>query len=143
MPIVEHDVSVDYGAAQEMVRRSGQQGVPVITAGDEVIVGFDQRRLGQIAERYAKAGQANPATPKLGLSVRDAPGGGVEVGGTRPGSLAQRAGLQPGDFLESLAGQPVRSVADLEKLGARLRSGQRVPLGVRRAGQLLELDLTT
>jgi len=46
----------------EMIRRSGQQGVPVITADDEVIVGFDQVRLAKIAERHS-----GPKRPALGL----------------------------------------------------------------------------
>jgi len=32
-------------AAQYMVQRSGQQGVPVIQVGNEVVVGFDRARL--------------------------------------------------------------------------------------------------
>jgi len=44
---VEKDVSVDSRAAQEMVDRSGQMGVPVITVDGQVIVGFDARRLEQ------------------------------------------------------------------------------------------------
>lgn len=39
------DVGVDRKAAKEMVELSGQYGVPVITVGDEVIVGFDSNRL--------------------------------------------------------------------------------------------------
>jgi len=38
----EHvDVSQDKEKAQEMVEKSGQMGVPVITIDDQVIVGFD------------------------------------------------------------------------------------------------------
>ncbi len=39
------DVSQDHEAAQRMVERSGQTGVPVIEIGDEVIVGFDKARI--------------------------------------------------------------------------------------------------
>lgn len=41
----EHDVSADADKRQEMVQKSGQMGVPVITVGDEMIVGFDQGKL--------------------------------------------------------------------------------------------------
>ena len=37
----EIDVARDRGAAEEMVRRSGQMGVPVIEIGGRMIVGFD------------------------------------------------------------------------------------------------------
>ena len=53
VPYQEKDVTKDYNAAMEMIRRSGQQGVPVTMAGDEVIVGFDQTRLARLVEKYA------------------------------------------------------------------------------------------
>ncbi|MCS6993588.1 MAG: NrdH-redoxin [Anaerolineales bacterium] len=39
------DVSRDAAAARDMVRRSGQQGVPVIDIGGKIIVGFDRSRI--------------------------------------------------------------------------------------------------
>jgi len=36
------DVGRDHKAAQDMVKKSGQMGVPVIEIGKEIIVGFDQ-----------------------------------------------------------------------------------------------------
>jgi len=36
------DVSKDQAAAQEMMEKSGQQGVPVLDIDGKVIVGFDQ-----------------------------------------------------------------------------------------------------
>jgi glutaredoxin 3 len=41
----EHNVASDLQKRKEMVDKSGQLGVPVITVGDEVIVGFDKERL--------------------------------------------------------------------------------------------------
>jgi hypothetical protein len=34
--------------AMEMVAKSKQMGVPVITVDDQVVVGFDQRKLDQL-----------------------------------------------------------------------------------------------
>jgi len=138
VPYIERDVSVDRAAAFQMMRRSGQQGVPVIVAGDDVIVGFDRPRLERIAARYAPEASTGAAGIKLGLAVRNATGG-VEVGAVRPGSLGERAGVRPGDVLESLAGQLVRSVADLERLTRNVAAGQGVDLSVRRGGQPLRL----
>ncbi len=42
------DVSRDAAAARDMVRRSGQQGVPVIDIGGKVIVGFDRPKINQL-----------------------------------------------------------------------------------------------
>ncbi len=39
------DVSRDMAAARDMVRRSGQQGVPVIDIGGKIMVGFDRVRI--------------------------------------------------------------------------------------------------
>ena len=42
------DVSKDPAAARDMVRRSGQQGVPVIDIGGKIVVGFDRPRINQM-----------------------------------------------------------------------------------------------
>jgi len=39
------DVSRDPAAARDMVRRSGQMGVPVIDIGGKIIVGFDRPKI--------------------------------------------------------------------------------------------------
>ncbi len=45
VPFEDEDVSQNIIAAQYMVQRSGQQGVPVIQVGNEIVVGFDRARL--------------------------------------------------------------------------------------------------
>ena len=39
------DVSRDPIAARDMVRRSGQQGVPVIDIGGKIVIGFDRPKI--------------------------------------------------------------------------------------------------
>ena len=39
------DVSRDAAAARDMVRRSGQQGVPVLDIGGKIVVGFDRVKI--------------------------------------------------------------------------------------------------
>jgi len=41
----EIDVAADREKVAELMKVSGQRGVPVIVAGSEVVVGFDQARL--------------------------------------------------------------------------------------------------
>lgn len=41
----EVDVSENEDAAREIVRRTGQYGVPVIDVGGTLLIGFDRRRL--------------------------------------------------------------------------------------------------
>jgi glutaredoxin-like YruB-family protein len=42
------DVSRDPAAARDMVRRSGQQGVPVIDIGGRIVVGFDRPQIDRL-----------------------------------------------------------------------------------------------
>jgi len=41
-------VAADKDKAKEMIQKSGQMGVPVITIDDEVIVGFNQAALDKL-----------------------------------------------------------------------------------------------
>lgn len=41
----EVDVAADEKAAEEMIEKSGQMGVPVIDIGGEIIVGFDREAI--------------------------------------------------------------------------------------------------
>lgn len=41
----EVDVSRDPAAARDMVRRSGQMGVPVLDIGGKIVVGFDRPKI--------------------------------------------------------------------------------------------------
>ena len=43
----EYNVATDLEKRKEMVDKSGQLGVPVITVDEEVIVGYDQDALSQ------------------------------------------------------------------------------------------------
>ena len=41
----EIDVSSDQKAAQQMIEKTGQQGVPVIEIGKDFVIGFDEDKL--------------------------------------------------------------------------------------------------
>ena len=45
VPFKDIDVSRDQAAARDMVRRSGQQGVPQIRIGSKTIIGFDRPKI--------------------------------------------------------------------------------------------------
>lgn len=44
----DYDVGADSGRADEMVKKSGQMGVPVLDIEGEIIVGFDKERIKQV-----------------------------------------------------------------------------------------------
>ncbi|MEZ5069763.1 MAG: glutaredoxin domain-containing protein [Bacteroidales bacterium] len=46
----EINVAADQKAAEEMVRKSGQQGVPQTDIDGQVVVGFDKNRINQLLE---------------------------------------------------------------------------------------------
>jgi glutaredoxin 3 len=134
---VEKNVAADRRAAEEMIRVSGQQGVPVITVDGEVVIGFNQPRLMQLLQRQAR--------PKLGASIADAasqrrkhpgiPATGAFVGQVRKGSPAERAGLRRGDVITALGGQPVARAEDVHRLVPQMPSGREVSLTYVRDGQ--------
>lgn len=125
----EKYVDRDRDAAIEMIRRSGQQGVPVTVIGDQVIVGFDRPRLERAIAAMREAGP--PSTDggaggrrSLGAKVADAgryvmPGGtrveGAFVGGVNPGSPAESAGLKVGDVIVAVDDRPITSVDALSE----------------------------
>ena len=41
----EADVGADQAAAKEMIKKSGQSGVPVTDANGKIIIGFDEGKL--------------------------------------------------------------------------------------------------
>ena len=45
IPYTEYNVAADRAAAKEMVKKSGQFGVPVILIDDETIIGFNKTKL--------------------------------------------------------------------------------------------------
>jgi len=45
VPFNEYNVASDLVKRKEMIDKTGQMGVPVIDAGGEVIVGFDEPKL--------------------------------------------------------------------------------------------------
>ncbi len=44
----DYNVASDLEKRKEMIQKSGQMGVPVITVDDELVVGYDQERLASL-----------------------------------------------------------------------------------------------
>ncbi len=129
-------VDQDRAAAIEMIRRSGQQGVPVTVISDHVVVGFDKPRLERILASMSSTSQASPRPTggrrPLGAKVADSgryalPGGasvpGVYIGSVHMGSPAEAAGLRIGDIIVSVGDQEVTSVEDLTAALGKLGAG--------------------
>ena len=128
VPFTEHDVSRDREAASEMIRLSGQQGVPVSLIDDKVVIGFDRPAIDQLLSQRA----AQPA--KLGVAIAGADRiaaqkdlslpSGAYIGRVHPGSPSALAGLRPGDVIVELSGQAVHDDRDVHRIMAQVRRGQ-------------------
>jgi glutaredoxin 3 len=51
IPFSEYNVAADQRKAEEMVRKSGQMGVPVIDVHGKIIVGFNQPEIERALKR--------------------------------------------------------------------------------------------
>ena len=131
-----------------MIAKTNQMGVPVITVGDQYVIGFDRRRLEELL-----AGQGGGQTTQkvsFGLQIADAskiaqkagvvPVFGAFVGSVRSGSPADKAGLQQGDVITEINLLPVSNADDLAKALAGLSSGSRVIMAFLRGQQKLHTE---
>ncbi len=48
------DVSKDSAALQDMIKKTGQQGVPQIWINNHPVVGFDRTKIDRLLETYIK-----------------------------------------------------------------------------------------
>jgi glutaredoxin 3 len=51
VPFTDYDVSKDRDAAEEMIQKSGQRGVPVLDINGEIIVGFDKQAIDRLIQK--------------------------------------------------------------------------------------------
>jgi len=140
------DVSIDRVAADEMIRKSGQMGVPVIIVDDQVVVGFDRARLEQL---LTKSG--NGQRPYFGLRIADAskittqlglvPVFGAFVGNVAPASIGEKAGLIQGDIITEVNFRPIHNADGLENALSELSSGNRVMIVFLREHQTLKAEI--
>jgi glutaredoxin 3 len=141
----ERDVAGNPAYAQELVKNTGQMGVPVTIIDGEIVVGFDRGSLEQLLTQ-AQTGQR----PPFGASIADASkitakqGSGITlgayVGSVRPGSVAERIGLAPGDIITELNMRHIGSADDLEDALSNLSSGSRFSLVFLRGNQTMTAE---
>jgi S1-C subfamily serine protease len=129
----EYDVSRDRVAAQELVNRTGQMGVPVTIIDGQTIIGFDRAQLEQVFSQEqgrqrppfgAAIADASKITARQGVGITL----GAYVGKVRPGSLAERVGLAQGDIITEVNVQPIANADSLEHALSKLNKGSRISL---------------
>jgi general secretion pathway protein C len=68
------------------------------------------------------------------------PGGGVRMESAPSGSLAQKLGLQPGDVIRKINGQPVASSGDLARFYQQFATTSVINAEIQRGSQTLQLS---
>ena len=113
--------------------------------GNAVARGFhiDVARTGtnQYALSRAQLDQAlrDPAQLQYLGQIAMPPGGGVRMEAAPPGSLAAKLGLQPGDVIRKVNGQPVASTGDLARLYQQFGTLNQIQAEIRRGNATVEL----
>jgi serine protease Do len=132
----------------EMVRLTGQRGVPVIAVDGEVIIGFNRPRLEQLLNRSRSSNKIS-----LGISVADADHMvrkpplktvlGAYIGAVKPLSRGEKAGLRVGDIVIEVNGRTVNTANDLEKGLSSILGGERVSIAFIRDQNILKTDISS
>jgi glutaredoxin-like YruB-family protein len=60
----ERNIEEDKRAAEEMVRRSGQSGVPVLDVHGTIVIGYDQKAIERALKNAGHAVQVGPVCMK-------------------------------------------------------------------------------
>jgi Do/DeqQ family serine protease len=89
---------------------------------------------GRIARGYLGVSMNN-LTPDIIAGLRLDSGNGALITNVAPGSPAERAGLRPKDVIRSLNGKPMADIPALRAALNTLDIGERVELGIIRAGR--------
>lgn len=97
--------------------------------------------LAPVLDDLLAGGRSGPARPWLGLFAQEIDGQVTAVGFAGEGP-ARRAGLNPGDVVLAVGGEPVEDLADLyRKIWALGPAGVEVPLTLEREGDVFEVDV--
>ena len=165
---IDRDVVVD-GRVMTLIQtnaalNSGNSGGPLINQYGQVVginvikitseyshvegLGFaiPSTAVERIANDLLTFGESQPE-PQLGVTVlregEELPGGawGLQVLEVTPGSAADRAGIQTGDYLLSAGGEELRTSRDLLRVRRHSYLGDQLPVTLWRDGALLEVTL--
>lgn len=128
--------------AQIYSRTGGFQGVSFAIPVD-VAMRVSQQIVATGRAQHARLGVTvqdltQPLADSFGLQRPD----GALVSQVAPGSPAAAAGLQPGDVIQKIDGQPTVQAGALSARVAQAVPGERIALGVWRQGKAVELTAT-
>ena len=151
----EHDVTRDPARASEMYRLTGQNAVPVIRVGGQVMVGFDPLQLARLipaqpdpggtrevpGEKVSLGMAAQSLTAEKAAALGLPAAFGVVVGPVRAGGPAEAAGIAEGDVLIGLGSYTLQNLPQLQRVVALKRPGDSLGVRVWRAGSEFETTI--
>lgn len=135
---------VDRGLADDILGRESRLELDRLNLRDLAVregwIGSDRYR----DELNALAGEERSVRDEIGDTAWDrylydtGADNRVAVSAVIPGSVAEAAGLQPGDLVESYAGERLFGFAELRDATTQGESGELVPIRVKRGGAVVE-----
>ena len=141
----ERDVSINQSYAQELVKSTGQMGVPVTVINGQTVIGFDRGRLEQLLTKTQTSQR-----PSFGAFIADASkitakqGSGIilgaYVGRVRPSSVAERTGLISGDIITDLNLRHIANASDLKHALSNLKDGSHFSLSFLRDNKMMTVE---
>jgi glutaredoxin 3 len=146
IPYQDHDVNVDPSAAQEAVRLTGQNAVPVIVIDGQIVVGFNEPRIEQLISQAEAS-----IRPKFGAAVADVGKAGRKdvpivfgayVGRITTGSIAEKIELIVGDVIIQLNNQPISGAADLGRFLLGIKLGDKLSIVFIRGTEIKTAEVT-
>lgn len=142
------DVHAEYHRPTDTVDTINFDGMAKICEMVERLAG---ELCGGARPAYVKSNAPTPSPggrPRV-PSIKFAPGSydeaeerGVLVGEVRPDGPAAKAGLKDGDFIVTIAGQPVKNMENYMAVMGKQKAGVAVKFGVQRGKEKLELTVT-
>jgi general secretion pathway protein C len=116
------------------------RGVPGRATGFKLNVARTGSNKLQPVAQGARRSVARSRPAQLLGQIGTPPKGGVRMELAPPGSLAQKLGLQPGDVIRKLNGQPVASAGDLARLYTQFNSLSLIQAEIQRGQSTLQLS---
>jgi serine protease Do len=120
-------------------RTGGYQGVGFAIPVDTVRRITDQLIEQGTVDRARLGVRYGPASSAL-IAALDLPRGAAQVGSVDTGSAAEDAGIEPGDVIVTIDGEPLNDYRELSASITRKAPGDKVRLGINRDGR--ERDIT-
>jgi glutaredoxin 3 len=146
IPYQDQDVNADPSAAQEAVRLTGQNAVPVIVIDGQIVVGFNEPRIEQLISQAEAS-----IRPKFGAAVADVGKAGRKdvpivfgayVGRITTGSIAEKIELIVGDVIIQLNNQPISGAADLGRFLLGIKQGDKLSIVFIRGTEIKTAEVT-